>query len=62
MAINVSSIFSGLVVIVGVVVFGYIFVKGFKGNSEMHGVESGNKKTTSTIQQSATSTKTEEKG
>lgn len=61
MVINVSSIFSGLVVIAGVVVFGYIFIKGFKGNSEMHGTESGSKKTTSTTQQSTT-TKTEEKG
>lgn len=58
MVVDIASIGKILLIVITIVVVGYIFVAGFKGNSEMHGNDSGSSKSSSSTN---TTTKSEKK-
>lgn len=60
MVINISQIIKIVLILVALFVVGYIFVVGFKGNSEEHGVTS--EKSTKKASTSTASETTEKKG
>lgn len=61
MVINISQIIKFALILVALFVVGYIFVVGFKGNSEEHGVTSEKKSKKSSGASTSTASETTEK-